>query len=173
MIPGQLLWILVGAFFSAISTLVLSIHREYRQSIRARRVIFNEMESMEDLLNSLKDEENDSRPVRIQIEQQVSTKMYEQHLPHLGRLTDDEIGAIMSVYQRMNYILDSHQTYNQAIESEVPEDREKRKEKSREEWFSSYNISTSAKNALEDLEEAREARENLSFWQYVYRNVFN
>jgi len=171
MIPEQLVWILAGAFFSAISTLVLSIHREYRQSIRTRRVIFNEMESMEGLLSSLKNEENDSRAVRIQIEQQVSTKMYEQHLPHLGRLTDNEIGAIMSFYQKMNYILDSHQTYNQAKESETPEDREKRKEQSREEWFSSYSISLSAKDALENLEEAREAREDLSFWQYVQNSL--
>ncbi|MFC6613687.1 hypothetical protein ACFQAS_01720 [Halopenitus salinus] len=122
---------------------------------------------MEELLKSLAEEENDIRSVRIQIEDQVSTKMYDQHLPYLGRLTDDEIGHVMAFYRQMSYILDSHQTYNQAREADTPDNRDERKRQSREEWFSSYNISLSAENALSNLQDARNVKEDVNFFRYV------
>lgn len=171
MIPNQLLFILIGALFSAVSTLLLSTYQEYKQSVRTRRVLFGEMESMKTLLNSLVEEHEDTRPIRIQIEHQISTKMYEQHLPNLGRLTDDEIAAVMSFYRRMNFILDSYQTYNQMRKLKTPKDREKRKEQSRQEWFSSYTVYETAQRALVDLRAAQETRENITFWEYLRRSI--
>lgn len=167
MIPSQLLYILVGALFSGISTLCLSSYQDYKQSVRTRRILFSEMESMKGLLESMCEEENDKRSVRIQIDEQISTKMYEQHLPDLGRLRNEEIEPIMSFYRRMKSIQDSHETYNQTMEAETPVNREKRKEQSRDKWFASYSISLTSEKALEDINRAQKAREKTSFLRYL------
>jgi hypothetical protein len=125
------------------------------------------MESMKEILESMAEEDKDTRSVRLHIEHQISTKMYEQHLPNLGRLTDDEITAVMSFYRRMKSILESHQKYNEAKKAETPENKEKRKEQSRQEWFSSYSIHVTAQKALEDLSAAQDARKEVNFWQYI------
>lgn len=171
MIPSQLLYILVGALFSTISTLCLSSYQDYKQSIRTRRVLFGEMESMKGLLESMSREDNDKRSVRTQIDEQISTKMYEQHLPNLGRLRDDEIEPVISFYRQMKSIQDSHETYNQAMDAETPEDREKRKEQSTNQWFASYSIHVASEKALKNLAQAQKARKKTSFVRYILSNL--
>lgn len=173
MIPNQLLYIAVGALFSAVSTLALNSYQGYKQSKRTRRILFAEMESMRELLESMRDEDNDKRSVRIQIDEQISTKMYEQHLPNLSHLTDDEIEPVISFYQRIKSIQDSHQTYNQAKEADTPDDKEERKEQSRSQWFSSYSVASASEKALEDLKNAQKAREQTSFPRYLLSGLWN
>ena len=167
MIPNQLLYILVGALFSAFSTLALSSYQDYKQSERTRKILYAEMESMRELLESMRDEDYDNRSVRTQIDDQVSTKMYEQHLPNLCRLTEEEIEPVISFYRRMNSIQDSHQTYNQMRDAETPDDKENQHQQSRKEWFSSYSVGITSEKALEDLKDAQEARERISFPRYL------
>lgn len=171
MIPSQLLYILVGALFSAISTLCLTTYREYKQSVRTRRVIFTEMESMKGLLETMSREDKDERPTRVHIHRQLSTKMYDQHLPNLGRLTDKEITAVMSFYQRVTYILESHQTYNEIRQSDTPDDDEKRRKQLQMKWFSSYSIQPTVKRALLDLRAAEAARNEMGFLEYILSRI--
>ncbi|MFU1782600.1 hypothetical protein ACM16X_14545 [Haloarcula japonica] len=161
MIPVQLVYIIVGALFSAIATLALTTYKEYKQSVRTRRVLFAEMESMKDLLERTAEEDRYTRPIRLQIEQQISTKMYDQHLPNLGRLTDDEIGAVMSFYKNMEYITQAHQVYNQSRVSEDLPDMDSEK-------FDSYMIKMSAERALLDLRAAQYFRGDINYIQYLW-----
>ncbi|TKX35136.1 hypothetical protein EXE51_15795 [Halorubrum sp. CGM5_25_10-8B] len=111
--------------------------------------------------------DEDKRTVRNQIDEQISTKMYEQHLPNLSRLSDEEIEPVMSFYRRMKSIQKSHQTYNQMEEADSPSDKEGQREQSRSQFFSSYSVGLGSKKALNDLEKAKEAREEMSFLSYL------
>lgn len=166
-IPNQLLYILIGAVFSSISALTLRTYQEYKQSVRTRRVLFSEMESMGDLLEELDNESVDNRPRRSHIEHQISTKMYDQHFTNLGRLTDGEITPVREFYQQVSYLRKSYLKYNQVKRDIISSDESMTKWQREQKVFSSQNIGRGANEALEQLEKAKSAREDMSFWQYI------
>ena len=171
MIPSQLLYILLGAVFSAVSTLTLNSYQDYKQSERTRKILFAEMESMKELLESMADEDEGGRTIRTNIDEQISSKMYEQHLPNLSHLTNEEIEPVISFYRRVRSIQDYHQIYNQTRQEDTPNNKEERVDQSRRQSFSSYKVGWSSEKALEDLEAAKEARKKTSFIRYILSGV--
>ena len=90
--------------------------------------------------------------------------MYNQHLPNLGRLTNDEIGAVMAFYRRVESLMDSHQTYNQV---KLSEDSEEVEAFDNQKMFASFGVKVSAERALLDLRAAQYFRGDVNFLQYL------
>lgn len=160
----ELLYIGVGALFSATAAVAVNSYRRHKQANEARRAILEEMKSMETILNDIDKEHKDRRPIRTQIDTEITTKMYDQHMPTLGRLTREEIQPVISFYRNLNTIRESHLVYNTIREAETPESREERSRQKDRESLSSLNLEIASSKALEDLEAAKNRLEERSSW---------
>ena len=156
MVSAQFQNILFGSLLTLLITFLVQYYRDKRSQLRTRQALKGEIKAARGRLDRMSDGFNETETKREQLEISLSSKMYNQHLPQLGGLSEKEIELIIEYYQSVEQIIESQNRYNTLIGRKYRNEGEPGEgvlRESDEKMFLKFNIEIAVKEAVDVREE--------------------